>query len=497
MEPEVGASAQSGPPLAGWHGGFFLRDPNDYLRLYPKGRFQFDFHNYFGPGLHGENGITAANGGNAFKSRLFVRRARFEVAGEIMKRVQFNLEVEFGGMSLSNSNGKAQTSASGAGKDPTADSARWATVQAPGASASFADAFFNYSICPCLNFMLGQFNAPVSMENRTGDNNTTFVERNIAIRGFVLPPNKEIGLMAWGELGERNLNYEVGVFAGDGQNRAQVDNAVDVMARVFALPFSKKGGKGPLNKAQIGMSARHGERDQTFVGYTYPAITSGQGVALWNPTYKDSQGRTTHIIPSGAQNTIGGEIRVPFSMFDVRAEAYYVANNTREAIEGYQMTNTERLGRIKGIAWYVQAGVWPFGDPYVNGDPGFSRPTKVDLSKEPSKPKKGLEIAAMVAGVNLDYNGATRSESTHDEKTPGADGVSTRVAIMQYNLGATYWYSKNFRVSLNYALYHTPGSGPADKDNLAAVPGNSSPEQATKDSAHVLHELGTRVGVSF
>jgi hypothetical protein len=497
MEPEVGAAGPSGPPLAGWHGSFFLRDSNDYFRLYPKGRLHLDFHSFFGPGVNGDNGVAAVDDGNTLKNRLFVRRLRLEMAGEIMKRVQWIAQIELGGMPLSNSNGSTQTSASSAGKDPSADSARWDAVQAPTAPAPIADAFINYSICPCLNFMIGQFNGPVSMENRTGNINIPWMERNLPIRSFVIPTNKELGLMAWGELGEKNLVYEVGVFAGDGTNRAQIDNAVDVMGRVFARPFAKKGGKGALDNAQIGVSARHGERDQMFVGYDYPSITTGQGVALWTPRYTDSQGRTTHVIPSGAQNLIGGELRVPFSMAEIRSEAYYVANNTREAFEGYQVTNTERFGRLTGLGWYVQLSAWPFGDAYVNGDPGFQRPVTVDLAKEQEKPKKGLEVLAIVGGVSADYNGATRAETIHDENTPGRpDGVTSRIAVMQYGVGATYWYSRFFRATLNYILYQTPGSG-ADNNNLASVPGNASRHQETRDTAHTIHELGTRFGVVF
>jgi phosphate-selective porin len=496
MEPEVSASVSSGPPLAGWHGNFFLRDQNDYFRLYPKGRLHVDFNSFFGPGVNGENGVAAADDGNNLKNRLVLRRLRLEFAGEIMKRIQWNISAEFGGQPLSNANGKTQTSASSAGKDPGADSARWAAVQGATAVASIENAYINYSVCPCLNFQLGQYNSPISMENRTSSNITSWMERSLPIRSFVVPSNKELGLMVWGELGEKNLIYEVGVFAGDGLNRAQVDNAVDVMGRVAARPFAKKGGKSLIDKAQIGISARHGERDQAFVGYSYPSITTGQGVSLWTPRYNDAQGRRTHVIPSGSQNFIGGELRLPISKFELRGEGYYVANNTREALEGYQVTNTERFGRITGVGWYVQLSAWPIGDAFANGDPGIHRPTSMDLSKDPGKPKKGLEVVAIVGGVNADYNGASRGGSAYDEKTPGAPGVTSNVTVMQYGLGANYWYSKSFRASVNYILYQTPGSG-ADKENLASVPGNSSKVAETRDTAHTLHELGTRFAIMF
>lgn len=477
-----------GPPLAGWHGGFFLRDTHDYFRLYPRGRLQLDFNSFFGTGV---NEIAAADDGNSLKSRLFVRRARFELAGEFLKRVTFHISIEAGGQPLTNANGRIETAAGPPGKSPTADSARWAAIQSAGPTALLADNWINYSICPCLNFMVGQYDVPFGIENRTPDTITPFMEANIAIRGFAVPSKKDVGLTMWGEIGERNINYEVGVFGGDGQNRAQIDNAVDVIGRFFFRPFAKKDSKDLLANAQIGVSMRHGERDQAYVGYIYQAITTAQGFALWDPRYRDSRNRLTHIIPSGAQNAIGGELRLPLSIFEIRGEAYYVANNTREAVEGYQLTNTERLGRVRGLGWYAQLSAWPLGDAYVNGDPGFMRPTKVDLAKDPGKPKKGLEVLAIVAGVHADYAGAAR-EGTADAKTPGGAGDPAKITILQYGLGANYWYTRHIRSSVNYTIYHTPGS--ASGDNLAAVPANF--QQHHKD-AHLLHELGARFAVAF
>jgi hypothetical protein len=242
----------------------------------------------------------------------------------------------------------------------------------------------------------------------------------------------------------------------------------------------------------VGMSARHGDRDPSYVGYSYQAITSGQGFTLWDPRYRDSAGRTTHVIPSGAQNSIGGEVRVPVSKLDLRAEAYWVANRTREGVDGYQLTNTERLGAVTGLGWYVMASAWVFGDTFVTGDPGLVRPTHVDFAKPPNL-KKGLEVTVAVAGIDADYDGASRGGS-YDANTPGAPGVGTDITVRQYSVAATYWYTRHVRATINYNLYHLPSSG--SPDNLGVVPGNLT-DEVDADDAHVLHELGTRIGVQF
>lgn len=181
-------------------------------------------------------------------------------------------------------------------------------------------------------------------------------------------------------------------------------------------------------------------------------------------------------------------------MVELRAEAYYLANNTREAVEGYQLTNTERLGQVSGLGWYVQLSAWPVGDAFVTGDPGYSpRPAKVDLEKEPEKPRSGLEVAALLAGINATYDGASRENGgVYDAKTPGAEGgPGTDLKVMQIGLAANYWHTKNVRLSVNYNAYLTPGSG--SDENLLRVPGNT----LKRADAHALHELGARVGLSF
>lgn len=477
-------------PLAGWHGSFFLRDTNDSFRLYPKGRMHLDFYSSFGSGV---SEVKAQDGGNALQPRFFVRRARLELDGEFLKRWAFKLDVDFAGQPLGNANGKSQTAAAPAGSAPTAETARFAAVQSTSSSASLADVWINYSVIPALNFMFGQFNSPFSMENQTSSNSITFMERNIAVRSFAHPEGKSIGLMAWGDVADKVVSYGVGVFAGDGQNRPGVDAPPDFIGRVVVRPFA--GDKEALlSKAQIGLSARHGERDQEYVGYDYAPIRTGQGYTLWGAGYRDSLGRQIHVIPSGAQNVIGGELRLPIRRVELRAEAYYLANNTREAVEGYQLTHTERLGQVKGLGYYVQLSAWPLGDAFVTGDPGSSpRPVKVDLSKELGKPKSGLEVAALLSGINATYDGASR-EGAYDERTPGAEaGPGTDLSVVQLGLAANYWHTKHVRLSVNYNVYLTPGSGSAD--NLLRVPGNTLKE--ADPDAHALHELGTRLGLSF
>ena len=488
--PPVAESTDDRPELVGWRGGFFLRDSHDIFRLYPHLLAETDFYSSFGPGV---TRVTAPDVAAGLHPHLLLRRARLGFDAELLKRWSVTALLEFGGQPLANAAGTAEAGAASAGQTPSASSGRYAAVQSVASAPVPADLYINYSVCRCLNLQLGQFNVPFSLDNRTGDEDYPLLERPVAIRNFVVPSERDIGGILWGELGPRVFSYEVGVFGGDGQNRPSVDSQVDFIGRLFLRPLAGTG-TGDLEKyTQIGLSARHGDRDPAAVGYDAPAITTGQGFVLWSPTYTDSLNRLIHVIPSGSQNEIGGELRVQSGRFSLQGEGYYVVNNTREAVDGYQLTNTERFGRIAGVGWYAQVSAWPFGDAFLTPEPGVYRPRHLDLGvKPPARAAEGLEMLALVSGINASYRGATRLDSSPDAKTPMID-----ITIYQVGVAANYWHTRHARFGVNYMAYMTPGSGTTTV-NQAVVPDNLTTQaNGTPNSGHVLHELSARLAVTF
>src|SRR5258706_13801931 len=83
-------------PLAGYNGSFFLRDPNDWFVLFPKGRLQIDAYTF---GNRGDlpASATASNASNDPRpnNSFFVRRARAELQGTFAKHFDFSTAGEF------------------------------------------------------------------------------------------------------------------------------------------------------------------------------------------------------------------------------------------------------------------------------------------------------------------------------------------------------------------------------------------------------------------
>jgi phosphate-selective porin OprO and OprP len=478
--------AQPKQALAGWNGGFFIRDPDNYFVLFPSALIQTDFYSFVGPGV---SAVPAVNGGAGLATRLFIRRARIGLGGEFMKRWLFNAEVEFGGQDVGNTDGTQESSAAHAGAAPTDSSGRYAAVDGVSSGAAPANVLITYRFAPWLNITVGQFNVPFSMSNRTQDAYGAWMERPLGVRAFAVPSSKDIGGMVSGDVGDGLVGYELGVFGGDGRNRPSVDSRVDFIGRISVHPLAHS--KSVFEKSlQIGISGRHGDRDPRAVGYDYTPITTGQGFVLWKPTRTDGLGRQVHVLPSSGQNAIGGELRLRGANVALQAEAYYVDNHTREAVDGFQLTNTERLGSLSGVGWYAEASAWPFGAAFIPPEPGATSPRKLD-SEPRERPRRGLQLLGIVGGINAKYSAGSRGEGAPDPTTP-----ATKITVYQYGLGAQYWHTKHVRFALNYILYHAPGSGNS-ADNLAVVPDNLKIPGSTPGNGHFLHEFGARLSLAF
>ena len=478
--PDVFDEEEGGDPLVGFYGGrVYLRDAHDDFRLYPGGRMRADFGSSFGPGV---SDVSEADGEAGLAPSFALRRVRIELSGELWRRLAFTLGLELGGERV----GDAQD-------DDLGD--RFSYPRATSGRIRPAEVSVSYRFRPWLNITVGQANVAFSMQNRTREELLSMMERSLGIRAFAVPYDKELGATVWGELPLKVVGYEYGVYNGDGPARPGADLRADFTGRMYARPLAFSGKSTFQRYFQVGLSARYGERQQEHVAYEYPAIATQRGFVMWLPRYVDRLGRTTHVIPSGAQRAIGGELRMPFDLpgglgIDIRGEAYAVANNTREAVAGFEKTNTERLGRVFGVGWYAEVDLWLCGDPFVDGEPGIWRPPSVDLSKDGDS-KRGLEVVVTTSGINGDYASAAR-EGEADPREPDA-------SLDSYEFGGAlqYWYGRNFRAALSYLLYHAPGSGDPSASRMV-LPGNLALDEVGAPVAtHVSHELAARVGVTF
>jgi phosphate-selective porin len=490
--------AADGRPLAGYHNGlFYLRDHHDNFHLYIQGRSQIDFFSYAGRGVSETN----------LKPTLFLRRVRPEVTGEFLGHWRFMIAGDFGATAIDNPKGTNETSAAAPGSAPTSSSGKFASPQTTKIGAAPTDVFINYRQGSIFNIMVGQMDAPFMQENRTSDKYIPFMERSLPVRVVGIPSNKEIGAMFWGETENRLFFYSLGPYNGDGQNRPNVDARFDFLSRFVVHPLATTEAlakDNPLKDMQIGGSFRYGSRDKKWVDYDYTTMTTQGSYTFWSPTYAGTNG-TNHVIPAGDQLYVAGELRVPIDRFDIVSELVYIKNNTRESVEGFQFTNTDRFGDIKGISYYAMLGYWLWGKRDINGVPGYGNPPRLDWSKsDPLEPAQAIQLLAKWEQVSLKYDSASRA-GVADPKNIDGD-----IKVNAFSLGVNYWATKHVRLSLNYVYNQFPDSAPVKattKDgpqqssaNRAIAPGNTlatGVDDSARDKAHDLHEILARFAIAL
>lgn len=474
------ALARDGHPLAGYQNGhFYLRDATDNFRLYPGAMLLLDGQAWAGPGVSDLSG-------SALGPRLTVRAARLGLGGEVLEPISWQLTLAADGQPLVNGAGTNELAAAQPGQVPDGASARYAPAQTAGNRAAVLDAWVNLRQSALLNLMIGQYRTPFTMANLTPLSALPFHERPLSTRVFGNPGARDIGATVWGDVPLAHVSYWLGVYGGDGINRPGVDRRGDLMARVTWSPLA--GHVKVLEDARIGVSARVGTRQGDRVNYDYPGLHTQQGFVFWKPVYTDSLGRSVHVIPADSQGAVAFELWVPVQRFDLQSELVLLKNGTREAVEGYQSTNTERIGTMKGAAGYVQLGYTLLGKPHLMGAPGHGvRPRTLDFTKQESLlPAQSLEVLVRVEALGAKYKGASRGG-----QPAAGGGLDGDIKIGSLGLGVNYWATRHVRLSANWVAYRMPDSGTSD--NRAVSPGNV----AGHSDAHVLHELGVRAGVMF
>jgi phosphate-selective porin len=428
-------------------GTFYLRSAHDNLIISTGGRVHID-----GYGFAGE-GVTAyhRSNGTGLVPYMFFRRFVLETGGLIRKHWFFWVGGNFAPTQVD-------------------------TNENPVSTAAVYDGFIGYQ-WPHLQLYVGQYNIPFMMENVTSSRWLDFMERALSVRTIGAPYNKDLGITFWGATGEgvAPLEYQIGLFGGDGMNRPNEDYRADLMGRFVVRPFASGDSKDVLSRSHIGMSGRAGSRDDAYVMYDAATLSTPGGYAFLPPTYTADDKTEVHVIPSGNQFAGAAELYIPFERFDVKSEAVYVHEDRREAPVTDRKT-TLRRGTLEGIGAYAQISWWPWGAVRVNGHPAGRYLGIRPPSDRGAEYPFGLQLLLRGEIMRLAYDSNARTPEVPQGKL---SAVSTGVDVDALQAAATYWATKHIRVTSEYSLYHF---------------GN---QVAGRPQIDLLHEISFRLGLAL
>jgi Phosphate-selective porin O and P len=395
-------------PLIGFAGErAFVRSPDNEIVLFPSFRLQV--------------------GGAYFprsdpKSGFSLRRARLELQGWLGPMFYFDV-----------------------GGDVAATSD---LALPPGASS--ADAYVAFAPAGDLFIaQLGQFDTPFTLENRTLESYTPFIERSLAVRALAAPRNKDLGLMIHGADDARTLYYSAGVFNGDGPGQLNADNQVDVIGRVVVSPLARTSFE-TLAGLSLGGSIWYG---QHLAGAALPTQTTPGGFVVFAPAWTSGQVTplSLDLDERGRSLAFAGELSLPIGHeLGLRAELVYKKQDLAEDHVAADGSTIATLGRanLTGLAGYAEAWVWLEGDDRQLPTPGLQLPTHLARVAAPST-QHGLQLVARAELLKEDL--------TSTQPTLGDPNLAT-TRVVEALAGLNYWYGRRVRASFNYVVTVTSGT---------------------------------------
>ena len=403
------------PPIGFSDNAVYIRTPGDEVVVFPSARLQVDAA--FFPRQYPKSGA-------------YLRRARVGLRGWLGGNFYFDVSADF---APSPADALANPDAFAASVLPATDN-----------YVAFAPAGDRFIV------QAGQFNAPFTLENRTSDAYTDFIERSLAVRALGVPRNKEIGVMVHGLLGDV-FYYSAGAFNGEGPEFRNADNQPDAIGRVVVTPLG--GRNSAFRRLAIGGSGWYGRHQ---LGPLFPAQATPGGVRFLVPRWVTGQAtpRTLEMREHGMITAAAGEISLPLgTRFGMRVEGVWKRQELTEADVATPMIPISDT-QLDGLAGYGELWLWVHGNERLLPAPGLELPLRAD--RVGGAPK-------LVDGVMLAVRGEFLKEDlTSDVATLGNPTRAT-TRVVSGTVGVNYWRGALVRVSVNYILNNWSGTSETAK----------------------------------
>ncbi len=328
------------------------------------------------------------DGGRTNPNTFFVRQARLEAGGSFFKDYEFKVQADF----------------------PTG---------APTDSGTLQDGYLGWKHVPWASLRVGQFKEPFSQEETTSTRFLDFVERSVVNR---LSPGRDIGIAVYGVLFEEVLEYEIGVFNGQGRAVVDSNEEKDFAGRIRVSPFLHSE-EELLQGLRVGLAGTVGDVDHAGSG-PLDFRTTELGVLFLDSTVGSVDGTRTRL---------GVEFSWLYRNVSLRGE--WVTREDHVEVNGAGVKDEE----VDIDGWYV-AGTW-----IVTGE----KKTLENRVKpaEPFDPSKGqwgaFELAFRMASLEVD-------EEVFDLGVAAREGNSNEVTT--YTFGVNWWMTKNFRFMNDFVV---------------------------------------------
>ncbi len=361
--------------LAGWQDGFFLQSPNGDFKLKLRGYAQADAR------------LFPFDSGDTGNDSLYMRRVRPIFEGTVYKWFDFRIMPDFGL-----------------------------------GTTSIQDAYMDVRYLPYASLRAGKFKEPVSLERLQSGAELLFIERAISQN---IMPNRDVGLMLYGDVADSAFQYQVGIFNGvtnGGSSDDDNNTDKDFAGRVFVQPF-RWFDVPALKGLGFGVAGSFGKRTNAAESVSYKTAGRSnfyQYITAANVTGKGDQWR---FVPQ-AYYYLG-----PFGLM---GEYGRTESHVRGTVGTAPNTTTAQADE-RNWGWFVQASYVLTGE-----DATYRTVVPID-NFDPLNGRWGaFEIAARVSNVDVN-DGPIKARLAR-----GSDDT------WAYTGGVNWYLNKNFKLQFNY-----------------------------------------------
>jgi phosphate-selective porin OprO/OprP len=386
-------------PTAGWSlkDGFFLQTQDGSYKLRVGAYTHFDSRFF----------VDEENRGNT--TSFVFRRVRPDLRGTVARYFEFRLLPDFASSSL-----------------------------------VLQDAYVEAKYWRQIALRAGKFKTPYGIERLQSATAMTFVERSIADN---LVPNRDLGVVLFGELFLGTLTYEGGIFNGvldGGSGDTNLGDDFDFAGRIFAYPF-KNSRVEEARGLGVGFASTYGRENSSTTSPNLPQYrTSGRG----NPFFRYVNTAATATTPANIAVADGIHYR-----FSPQANFYWGPFGllTEYNISSQNVDNGTAEELITNCGWQV-ATSW-----VLTGENASYRGLAPEEPFNPfSRTWGAFEVALRYAQLDVD-------DEAFDSGL--ADPRRAAEKAQQFTIGLNWYLNQNVKLVLNYdRTWYEGGEGAGDLD---------------------------------
>lgn len=325
-----------------------------------------------------QNDVRIFPKGHPGVTQFLVRRARLDFKGSLEKMFGFRLMGEFEGDNGTN-------------------------------TANLKEGWVEYNQFPEIRIKIGQFKEPFGLENLYSDLHLDLIERPMA-ENFIRP-EQDLGLMVFGKIFGKRLEYGLGVFNGSGTNVAENNDDKDFAGRIAFIP---------VKHLTVGSSMTYGKQTSTLDN-TGPTTAAGTHFLTFvNPT------AGADVQTNRVRMRAGGDVEWFTGPFSLKGE--YVFNHFRGITFGGTSRSWDMHG-FSGQTTYILTG-----EEKSN--------SQAFVPKKPFNPKEGTWGAIEWVG---------RLETLRSDQGLIDAGFATGTDdLWSLTSGINWYWNRHVQISANY-----------------------------------------------